>query len=145
MDTMKATMNDLRDPDLEFALGAVRQASWLVKQIQSEMVPPAIAKDDQSPVTVADFSSQALIGALLSQRFPQDTLVAEESAEILRQPEYAGLLEQILAMYPVGSLMPTPNRFANGLTRALPNKQSAVGCWILLMVQRVFCAAGNTR
>ncbi|MCE5208531.1 MAG: 3'(2'),5'-bisphosphate nucleotidase [Chloroflexi bacterium] len=89
-------MIDLGNPDVNFALEAVRQAAMLVKQIQSEMVSPALTKDDRSPVTVADFSSQALIGGLLSKRFPQDVLVAEESSEILRQAEYSGTLEQIL-------------------------------------------------
>ncbi len=89
-------MIDLGNPDVNFALEAVRQASILAKQIQAEMVSPALTKDDRSPVTVADFSSQALIGGLLSKRFPTDILVAEESSGILKQPEYFGMLEQIV-------------------------------------------------
>jgi HAL2 family 3'(2'),5'-bisphosphate nucleotidase len=88
-------MIDLSNPDIIFAMQAVRQAALLVKQIQAEMVSPALTKGDQSPVTVADFSSQALIGGLLAQQFPQDALIAEESSDSLRLPENAALIEQI--------------------------------------------------
>ena len=57
-------------PELEFAIHAVRQASLLVKQVQAEMVSSALTKDDRSPVTVADFAAQALVGYLLDEAFP---------------------------------------------------------------------------
>jgi 3'(2'), 5'-bisphosphate nucleotidase len=52
--------------------------------IQAEMVSPALAKDDRSPVTIADFASQALVACLLEREFPGDDLVAEEDASRLR-------------------------------------------------------------
>jgi len=64
----------------------VRLAVW-VKLIQAEMVTPALTKEDRSPVTVADFASQALVGKLLEEAFPTDTLVGEEDSTVLRQPE----------------------------------------------------------
>ena len=33
----------------------------LGQQVQMEMVSPALTKDDRSPVTIADFASQALV------------------------------------------------------------------------------------
>ena len=58
------------------------------------MVPTdAIQKTDRSPVTVADFGSQALICKAISEAFPNDTIVAEESAQALQ--ENAPLLERV--------------------------------------------------
>lgn len=56
----------------------------MVKTVQAEMVSPALTKDDRSPVTVADYASQALVAYLLDQAFPGDVLVAEEDASKLR-------------------------------------------------------------
>ena len=88
-------MLNLNNPDIRFALHAVRQASKLVKQVQSEMVAAAITKEDRSPVTVADFAAQALIGRLLEMEFPEDLLVGEEDSSVLRTPEQAGVLAKI--------------------------------------------------
>ena len=77
-----------QNPEVEFAMEAVRRASLLVQLVQAEMISPALTKDDRSPVTVADFASQALVGYMLEQRFPDIPLVAEEdSAELSAQPE----------------------------------------------------------
>lgn len=95
-------MIDIDRPEINFALNTVRQASLLVKMIQAEMVSPALTKDDRSPVTVADFASQALVAYLLEREFPGEALVAEEDASRLRlellgnaaQP--ASALEQVV-------------------------------------------------
>lgn len=88
-------MIDLTHPAIKFALYAVRQAAQLVQQVQSELVSPALTKADRSPVTVADFASQALISRLLMQSLPGDALVAEEDAHALRQPEAEKTLAQV--------------------------------------------------
>lgn len=68
------------------ALPAVIQAMELVRRIQSELVPAdAVAKADSSPVTVADFASQAVICRALAASFPQDPVVAEETSDPLRR------------------------------------------------------------
>jgi 3'(2'), 5'-bisphosphate nucleotidase len=82
-------------PETKFALRIVRQASLLVKQVQAEMVSTALTKDDRSPVTVADFASQALIGRALSETFPNQPLVGEEDSAELRQPAGRNTLEQV--------------------------------------------------
>jgi 3'(2'), 5'-bisphosphate nucleotidase len=89
-------MLDLNHPEVNFALHAVRKASRLVKQVQSELVSPALTKQDRSPVTVADFASQALIGHLLAGSFPHDPLVAEEDTSSLRTPEAAHIMQQVV-------------------------------------------------
>jgi 3'(2'), 5'-bisphosphate nucleotidase len=88
-------MLNFDQPETKFALDIVRQASLLVKQVQAEMVSPALTKGDRSPVTVADFASQALIGWALSETFPQHLLVGEEDAAELRQPVGEPTLEQV--------------------------------------------------
>lgn len=88
-------MIDLNTIEVRFALQAVRQVALLVRRVQAELVTPALTKGDRSPVTVADFASQAVVGYLLSQAFPSDVLVAEEDSEALRQPAEAATLEQV--------------------------------------------------
>jgi len=83
------------NPEANFALNAVRQAALLVRQVQKELVSPAMTKDDRSPVTVADFASQALIGHLLAESFPQDPLVAEEDSAALREHENGATLQRV--------------------------------------------------
>ncbi len=78
----------------EIAVDAVNIASKLCSQVQSEMVSSdAIRKQDRSPVTVADFGSQALICKAISEVFPNDIIIAEENSYSLKQnPE---LLERV--------------------------------------------------
>lgn len=83
-------------PELKFAIQSVKKAAMLVRQVQAELVSLALTKDDRSPVTVADFASQALIAYLIIQSFPSDMLVAEEDSTSLRQPENQQTLEQVI-------------------------------------------------
>jgi 3'(2'), 5'-bisphosphate nucleotidase len=78
-----------------FALLAVRRAAELCRTIQGEMVTPAISKSDHSPVTVADYASQAVIAKLLLEHYPEDVLVAEEDSRALRDPTRPNTLEAV--------------------------------------------------
>jgi 3'(2'), 5'-bisphosphate nucleotidase len=60
------------------------------------MTGPALTKSDRSPVTVADFAAQALIGSWLAEAFPHDPLVAEENAADLRTPAGHAMLVQVM-------------------------------------------------
>ena len=82
-------------PDTRFAIHAVSQASQLVKQVQVDTISSSLTKDDRSPVTVADFASQALIGRLIGESFPDDRLVGEEDSSVLRQPSGQQSLELV--------------------------------------------------
>jgi 3'(2'), 5'-bisphosphate nucleotidase len=88
-------MFDTNDPEIKFALQSVRQACQLVRQVQAEMLSPALTKEDRSPVTVADFASQALVGRLLSRAFPRDPLVGEEDSTGLRAAAASQTLAQV--------------------------------------------------
>jgi 3'(2'), 5'-bisphosphate nucleotidase len=81
----------------ELAMRAVRQAAHLCRSVRSQVAPEVLAKADQSPVTVADFGSQALVSRALAEAFPDDPLIAEEDAAELRRRENAALLAEVVA------------------------------------------------
>ncbi len=89
-------MFNLNTPESKFAFTAVRQAALLATQVHAE-VATAMTKDDRTPVTVADFASQALVGSLISKMLPNDALVAEEGADALRALATPETLAQITA------------------------------------------------
>ena len=68
----------------EVAIAAVLQAAKLCESVRKD-IPPAIEKKDKSPVTVADFGSQAIICKALKEVFPDTPIVGEEDATALRQ------------------------------------------------------------
>ncbi len=70
--------------EVTFALESVRLAAELVKTVRAQMVQAAFTKQDESPVTVADFAAQALVAKHLQETFPKDPLVGEENASELR-------------------------------------------------------------
>ncbi len=80
---------------METAWRAVREASRLCRQISEQAGGiRSLIKDDRSPVTVADFASQAIVIRRLRQAFGDDVrIVAEEGADDLRDPQNAALLE----------------------------------------------------
>jgi 3'(2'), 5'-bisphosphate nucleotidase len=86
-------MNHARE--LQTAIAAVQQAAQLCEQVRHQIVPAALEKNDRSPVTVADFGAQAIVGKVLQMDFPLDPLIAEEDSGLLRQPEQAQTLQQI--------------------------------------------------
>ena len=78
------------------AIRAVREAARLCRAVATRISPDVLAKKDKSPVTVADFGSQALICHALAESFPDDPVIAEEDSNELTQPENATILEQVL-------------------------------------------------
>jgi 3'(2'), 5'-bisphosphate nucleotidase len=78
----------------QVAIKAVTLAAQLCQQVRQTIRPEAIEKRDRSPVTIADFGSQAIICKILSESFPHDPIVAEEDAAVLSQPEMADYLAQ---------------------------------------------------
>ncbi|MDB5391956.1 MAG: hisN 1 [Planctomycetaceae bacterium] len=82
--------------ELHLALTAVRRASTVCTAIQAGISPETLSKQDKSPVTIADYSSQALICAALQSEFPADPVIGEEDAAELRRPDQAQFLEKVL-------------------------------------------------
>lgn len=78
------------------AMQAVAEALRVARIVEHEAAGGALTKDDDSPVTVADFSVQALIARRLGRDFPNDNLVAEEDASALRAIGSAGVLARVV-------------------------------------------------
>ena len=81
--------------ELASALAAVTTAASLCRNVQSAIDDAVLSKDDRSPVTVADFASQAIVCRALEEHFPNDPMIAEEDSAALGQPENAHLLDRI--------------------------------------------------
>ena len=54
-------------------------------------------KKDRSPVTIADYGSQALVARMLERTFPGDPMVGEESSEALRAGGQEELRSRVMA------------------------------------------------
>ncbi len=78
--------------ELETAVAAVRAASVVCVAVQRDLVTAeTLEKKDKSPVTVADYASQAVICAALAEVFPGDPVVGEEGSGELREDANAAL------------------------------------------------------
>jgi 3'(2'), 5'-bisphosphate nucleotidase len=90
-------MSDLR-LELATAVAAVRSAARACRAVQERLVrSDTLQKGDKSPVTVADFASQAIICAELERALPRDPVVGEEDADTLRHegPLLAAVVERV--------------------------------------------------
>ncbi len=67
----------------QLAIEAVTQAAQLCQSVRTKLVVDSLQKDDRSPVTVADFGSQALVCRAIKQAFPDDPIVGEEDSSAL--------------------------------------------------------------
>lgn len=77
------------------AIKAVLDAATLCEKVRATIVPTAMEKHDRSPVTVADYGSQAIICRYLSEAFPNDVIIAEEDSAALREVAMAEPLSQV--------------------------------------------------
>lgn len=82
------------DREKQIAIDAILTASRLCEQVR-QAIPPAMEKGDKSPVTVADFGSQAIICKAISEAFPDDPIVGEEDASNLKTPEMGNNLAKV--------------------------------------------------
>ena len=94
--------------ELREALNAVKTASYISRSIQKQMNLTnkshitnnsdnnSISKDDLSPVTIADFTVQAIVIDRLSHYFPTDKFIAEEDSSILQLASNEGVCNAIL-------------------------------------------------
>jgi 3'(2'), 5'-bisphosphate nucleotidase len=82
--------------ELTVALGAARQAAMLCRAVQRDIGAEAIEKKDRSPVTVADFGSQAVVCRALAEAFADDPVIAEEGSAALCEEQNADRLAQVI-------------------------------------------------
>jgi len=83
---------------LDAAREAVVLASNVCRHVQAQLeTVRSITKDDKSPVTVADFASQAIVAWTLRERLGDIVLVAEEASAFLREPAHKPHLDAVLS------------------------------------------------
>ena len=86
-----------RTQELSAAIAAVRRAAIVCRSVQAKLVTAdTLEKKDKSPVTVADFASQAVVCHALAQAFPDDPIVGEEDAAELKTDENAALRASVV-------------------------------------------------
>jgi 3'(2'), 5'-bisphosphate nucleotidase len=84
------------EKELEAGQRAVIEAMRICRIIQDELTGAhSITKSDKSPVTIADFTSQAIICRMLKEHFPHIPIVAEEDSDALKKPENHKTLDKI--------------------------------------------------
>jgi 3'(2'), 5'-bisphosphate nucleotidase len=83
------------DDERAVAFEAVQSAAELTESVRESM-GEVLEKDDRTPVTVADFGSQALICRALLEAFPQDPVIGEEDSSALRNPDNADVRNQVV-------------------------------------------------
>lgn len=81
--------------ELAVVLEATQRAAKLCQRVQASFDMGSLEKNDKSPVTIADFGSQAIIARALSEAFPDIPLIAEEDSAALRLPENSSTLEKM--------------------------------------------------
>ncbi|KAN0101189.1 hypothetical protein V8E55_001173 [Tylopilus felleus] len=83
----------------QVALAAVRRACTLTSSVFTKLVKnETLTKGNKSPVTVGDYSVQAVVNTILSRAFPADPIVGEEDAAELRQETGGTLKDRIVAL-----------------------------------------------
>ncbi|KAG9312595.1 hypothetical protein JVU11DRAFT_6992 [Chiua virens] len=83
----------------QVAVVAVRRACALTSSIFNNLVKnETLTKGDKSPVTVGDYSAQAVVNTILGRAFPSDPIVGEEDAAELRQASGTVLKDRIVAL-----------------------------------------------
>ncbi len=85
------------EKELLVAVQAVRAAANLCRSVQANLITAdTLEKKDKSPVTVADFASQAIVCSYLQQAFPQDQVVGEEDSTDLQHHEQVQLRHSVV-------------------------------------------------
>lgn len=86
-----------RSLELETGLRAVARACHATLAVRGRMseTGSALAKEDKSPVTVADYAAQAVVASALLHAFGADPLVGEESSGALRERANDGMRRQV--------------------------------------------------
>lgn len=93
---MSASLLD--DPRIVAAVAAVRAAARITRSVQADLSSAgAERKADDSPVTLADYTAQAVVAHHLEAALGPVRLVAEERADALRAPESADRLDHAVS------------------------------------------------
>ncbi|KAG5622652.1 hypothetical protein H5410_007870 [Solanum commersonii] len=94
-------ISDGYSKEVEIAVRAVHMACLLCQRVQENLLSESSehvhSKEDDSPVTIADWSVQAIVSWVLSEAYGSNvSIVAEEDVEALSKASAAGLLEAVV-------------------------------------------------
>jgi 3'(2'), 5'-bisphosphate nucleotidase len=90
-------MNSKKYPkELKIAVEAVAKAAVLCEAVGNEARAASLEKNDRSPVTIADYGSQALIQRTLYEAFSGVSFISEEDASALTLPKNSHLLTKLV-------------------------------------------------
>ena len=64
---------------------AVQRATILTQHVLTLVHKGELTKNDASPVSLAEFGAQALLVSAIHTAFPEDAIIGEESAAVLRK------------------------------------------------------------
>ncbi|BBH00812.1 Inositol monophosphatase family protein [Prunus dulcis] len=107
--------------ELEAAVDAVERACALCVEVQSSLLSSkrrVVEKNDQTPVTVADFGVQALLSLELGKRFPSIPLVAEEDSAFVRSNNLVGsVFDAVISKSSHGENPWTPDHVLEAIDR----------------------------
>jgi len=90
-------MTERLSEEVRVAMKAVRLAARVCQSVQASISRDAIEKKDKSPVTVADFASQAVVCRALHEAFPNDPIIGEEDASELRTDAMSPFRDRIVS------------------------------------------------
>jgi len=117
-------MNHSFQKELQTALQAVRQAAAVCRSVQTGITTESLAKKDNSPVTVADYASQAIVCRVLQQCFPDDPVIGEEGAAELRQPSGSEFLSRAVRECAAVGVPASPEDICNWIDRGSASEYS---------------------
>jgi 3'(2'), 5'-bisphosphate nucleotidase len=84
------------DRERTVAFRAVQTAAELCQSVRADLDGEVLEKEDRTPVTVADFGSQAVICQALREAFPDDPVIGEEDSSALRTDANEEVRHQLL-------------------------------------------------
>lgn len=115
--------------ELELAISAVRRAAVFCHAIRSEKRIRSMTKADGSPVTNADFGSQALIVEALRTGFTVDPIMAEETADPQDFQDSAFTQELLADLSHAGGKFSTINHVAQAINREVNGSGEVHANW----------------
>lgn len=112
-------MEPLYLKEKQIAMQAVIQAIDLARHMQNELNPLDIMnKDDLSPVTIADYSVQALINMHIIENFNNDEIMGEEEGAFLRKSSNQTIQKKVTDQIQKIFINRKENETLNALDRA---------------------------
>jgi 3'(2'), 5'-bisphosphate nucleotidase len=115
--TMSAGLSDAMKAGEKAVVAAAVATRHVAASLSLNMEEGTLGKKDFSPVTVGDFAVQAIVCKRIGEVFPEDGIIAEESADELRKPEMADLLGKVVDAVRTVEPSATPDQVCEWIDR----------------------------